>query len=116
MKYSLIFLSAFFLSGCANMEELRSKNPDLHFSSHKSVQAVSACILSNWQSSVFRYGNVFIQDGVHNEGGKTIYSESQSEMVDVLNSGEMTRVNFYHQSGLFTYRVNERVDGINKCL
>lgn len=116
MKYRLIFLSVLFVSGCANMEELRNKNPDLHFSSQKSVQDVSACILSNWQSSVFRYGNVFIQDGVHHEGGKTIYSESQSEMVDVLNEGEMRRINFYHQSGLFAYRVNERVDGIKKCL
>jgi hypothetical protein len=78
------------------------------------VNEVSNCILVDWQVKIFCYGNVFIQDNLNN--GKAVYSETQSEMADAFTDNGITRINLYHQSALFFYRVNDRIDSIKKCL
>lgn len=116
MKKLLVSIAIITLSGCVNMQELREKKPDYTTSSTKSTDVVSNCILNEWQKNVFRYGNIFIQDYVSLKNGKSIYSESQSEIVDVYTDNNVTHINFYHQSALFGYRVDERLNGIKRCL
>lgn len=116
MKILIGLIAIFTLSGCVNMQDLRNKKPDITYATNKSVNEVSSCILADWQVKVFRYGNVFVQDNINLNNGKTVYSETQSEMADVFTDNDMTRINFYHQSALFFYRVNDRIDSIKRCL
>lgn len=116
MKMLIGFILVLSLTACVSLQDLRNGKPDLTVSSDKPVNIVSNCILNNWQESTFRYGNVFIQDNINFADGKTIYSESQSEMSDVYTVNGQTKVDFYHQKALFFYRVNERITSIKKCL
>jgi basic membrane lipoprotein Med (substrate-binding protein (PBP1-ABC) superfamily) len=116
MKKLLVSMAVITLFGCVNMQELRDKKPDFTISSTKPTDVVSNCILNEWQKNVFSYGNVFIQDYISLKDGKTIYSESQSEIADVYSDNGVTHINFYHQKALFSYRVDGRINGIKRCL
>lgn len=101
------------LSGCSSMQDLREAAPNNEFTSNKSIDDVSNCIMNSWQMQSQRYGSVFIQQyGT----GKTVYTQSQLEMVDVTRPSNVTNIKFYHQGGLLGYRVNSRLESIKQCL
>ncbi len=116
MKKPVTFIALFLLVGCVNMQDLRKNEPAVTYTSNKSVANIANCILYGWQQKSIRYGNVFIQDNINLDSGKTVYSETQSEMADVFTKNGITQINFYHQRALFFYRVDDRMDSIKKCL
>lgn len=113
MKKLLIASCLVALTGCSSMAELRSKPPAQEFKSNKSAVNVAQCILMGWQNKSQTYGSVFIQDM---DKGKTVYTASQLEVADVTEVNGDTTVKFYHQGGLFSYRLNGRIEVINNCL
>lgn len=112
LKKSLLMLVVL-MSGCSSMQELRKEQASNSYQSNKPIDAVAECILSGWQEQSQKYGSVFIQPY---EGGKTVFTQSQLEIVDLKSVGELTKIEFRHQGGLFAYRVNSRTKVIERCI
>lgn len=113
MRNILLILSSIFLSSCSSMSDMRAGAPAAEFISSKDADGIANCILSGWQEKSQTYGPVFIQDF---EKGKSVYSQSQLELADIKKTGEATTILFYHQGGLFGYRVNSRLGVVKKCI
>lgn len=113
MKKIIVILAVVGMVGCSSMAELRSGKPEATFYSNKNIDEVSECILSGWQENSVRYGDVFIQPY---KGGKTVYTPNSTEVSDVVNVDGKTQISFYHQSGIFSYRINSRLDAIKRCI
>ncbi|EIJ9085344.1 hypothetical protein I9Y19_005480 [Citrobacter freundii] len=112
MKKAVIW-TLLLLSGCSSMQDLRSEAPSNSYKSSKQVDIIANCILTGWQQQSQKYGSVFIQPY---ENGKTVYTQSQLEMADINRDGELTTIEFRHQGGLFSYRLNSRTGVIEQCL
>lgn len=48
--------------------------------------------------------------------GFSVFTPNQTEVADVHNIDNGSTVNFFVQTGLFDWRINQRVDGIKKCI
>lgn len=112
-RYLLLLGCGVALSGCTTMSDLRNSPPANQYSSTKDVGSLSECILYGWQENSNRYGDVFLQPF---NGGKTVFSQGSQEVADVTNSKNGSMVLFYHQSGLFKYRLDAREKSIKQCL
>lgn len=112
MKKALL-ITALVISGCSSMSDMRNSPPASSFTSSKDAKSVSECILFGWQEKSSRYGDVFIQP---NKNGYTVYSPSNIEIVDVLNVSGETKVEYRHQGGVFSYRIDDRVNKIKSCI
>lgn len=113
MKKSLLALSLLIMAGCSSMQDLRKEPASNTFQSKKQIDAVAECILAGWQEESQKYGSVFIQPY---NGGKTVFTQSQLEMVDLISDGVITKIEFRHQGGLFAYRINSRIKVIERCI
>lgn len=113
MKKSLLALSLLIMAGCSSMQDLRKEPASNNFQSKKQIDAVAECILAGWQEESQKYGSVFIQPY---NGGKTVFTQSQLEMVDLISDGVITKIEFRHQGGLFAYRINSRIKVIERCI
>ncbi|XBS71162.1 hypothetical protein ABK905_09445 [Acerihabitans sp. KWT182] len=113
MKKITLAVVVLSLVGCSSMSELRSQPPVKSFTSNHPINALSECILFGWQENSVRYGDVYIQPS---KNGKTVYSQANIEMADIISNGNGSTVNFYHQSGLFKYRIDSRILAIEKCV
>ena len=113
MKKTLLTLSLIIMAGCSSMQDLRKEPASNNFQSKKQIDAVAECILSGWQEESQKYGSVFIQPY---DGGKTVFTQSQLEMVDLISDGGITKIEFRHQGGLFAYRINSRIKVIERCI
>ncbi|OCA55132.1 hypothetical protein [Photorhabdus namnaonensis] len=113
-KKNILILCTFILAGCSSIQDMRSRSPDQVYASTKQqTKDVAECILFGWQENSPRYGGVFIQPYGN---GYTVYSNSQIEVVDVVDENDGVKVNFYHQGGLFSYRINDRIQKIKSCI
>ncbi|MEL5591557.1 MULTISPECIES: hypothetical protein [Serratia] len=112
MKKALL-ITALFISGCSSMSEMRNSPPAESFVSNKDAKSVSECILFGWQENSSRYGDVFIQPY---RNGFTVYSPSNIELVDVFDFNGNTDIEYRHQSGIFSYRIDDRVSKIKNCI
>lgn len=112
-RFLPLLVCAVTLSGCSTMSDLRNSPPSEQYSSSKDVSSLSECILFGWQENSNRYGDVFLQPF---SGGKTVLSQGSQEFADVTSSGKGSSVLFYHQSGLFKYRIDAREEAIKKCI
>ncbi|HDW1096616.1 hypothetical protein L8O24_18275 [Enterobacter kobei] len=95
---ALAFLLVIGLSGCKNLTDLRSKEPDLTLASSKSVESVAECLLFGWQSQKLLDGstiNTFIQPY---PGGKTVYTENYTAAADIVKYDAGTQVRLYLRS------------------
>ncbi|HAS1733764.1 TPA: hypothetical protein I4G13_000474 [Enterobacter cloacae] len=113
MKKTLLALSLLIMAGCSSMQDLRKEPASNTFQSKKQIDAVAECILAGWQEESQKYGSVFIQPY---DGGKTVFTQSQLEMVDLKSDGGITKIEFRHQGGLFAYRINSRIKVIERCI
>lgn len=113
MKKAFLALSLLIMAGCSSMQDLRNEPASNTFQSRKKIDAVSECILVGWQEESQKYGSVFIQPY---DGGKTVFTQSQLEMVDLISEGGITKIEFRHQGGLFAYRINSRIKVIEHCI
>ncbi|HAT7505705.1 TPA: hypothetical protein JAV72_003432 [Citrobacter braakii] len=113
MKKILLAFSLLIIAGCSSMQDLRKEPASNSYQSKKKIDPVAECILVGWQEESQKYGGVFIQPF---EGGKTVFTQSQLEMVDLISDGGITKVEFRHQGGLFAYRINNRIKVIERCL
>lgn len=113
MKKKLVFISFLILAGCSSMQDLRKEPASNTFQSKKQIDAVAECILGGWQEESQKYGGVFIQPY---GGGKTVFTQSQLEMVDFTSDGAITNLEFRHQGGLFGYRIKSRIKVIERCI
>ncbi|HHK9512101.1 TPA: hypothetical protein ACWLW2_003885 [Morganella morganii] len=113
MKKIITLLFIFIGTGCAGMAELRQRPADNKFQSDKSTQEVANCILYGWQEKSQTYGSVFIQPA---KDGWSVYSAGQLELVDVTSTGDKTNISFYHQGGMFKYRIDNRINSITSCI
>jgi hypothetical protein len=113
MKKIIVALAMLALVGCKSMADLRASTPNNTFRSNHDVNTLSLCILNGWQNNSVRYGEVFIQP-LNN--GKTVYSQGEQELVDIFANSNETTVKFYHQSGLFEYRVDSRINVLKSCI
>lgn len=113
MRNTILIPLSLFLSSCSSMSEMRAGAPAAEFHSDKDVNEISNCILRGWQEKSQTYGSVFLQDL---EEGKSVYSQSQLELADIKQSNDAVSILFYHQGGLFSYRINNRLDVIKKCI
>lgn len=89
------------LAGCASsMEERRADGPKERFSSIKTVEVVSRCVLFSWQSYTW-YGspvNALIQPNQF--GGSTVSAAQSDFFVDVIPKGRKTEVNYYGRGAI----------------
>lgn len=89
------------LSGCAStLEEHRADGPKVIFSSAKTVDAVSQCILFSWQSYTW-YGSplsVLLQPNQY--GGNTVLTGQNDFFVDVIPKDSKTQVNYYGRGAI----------------
>ncbi|AXG42256.1 hypothetical protein GPY51_06055 [Photorhabdus laumondii subsp. laumondii] len=108
-----ILIPLLILVGCSSIQDMRNREPNQVSVSTKQAKNVAECILFGWQENSPRYGGVFIQPYGN---GYTVYSNSQLEVADVINDNNIVKVNFYHQSGLFSYRINTRIEKIENCI
>lgn len=113
MKNLLLAFSLLIMTGCSSMQDLRKEPPSNSYQSKNKVDVVAECILGGWQEQSQKYGSVFIQPY---DGGKTVFTQSQLEIVDLKSQGEITRIDFRHQGGLFAYRINSRTKVIERCI
>lgn len=113
MKKALVAFSLLIIAGCSSMQDLRKEPASNSYQSKKQIDAVSECILGGWQEESQKYGSVFIQPY---NGGKTVFTQSQLEMVDLISDGRITKIEFRHQGGLFAYRINSRIKVIERCI
>ncbi len=113
MKKTLFCLSLLIIAGCSGMHELRKEPASNSYQSKKKINAVADCILAGWQEESQKYGSVYIQPY---DGGKTVFTQSQLEMVDLISGGGITKIEFRHQGGLFDYRINSRIKVIERCI
>ncbi|MBD2800742.1 membrane lipoprotein lipid attachment site-containing protein [Xenorhabdus sp. M] len=113
MKKIIFTLCLLAMTGCSSIQDMRNRNPNQTFVSNKSVKNIAECILFEWQENTPRYGSVFIQPY---SDGYTVYSESQLEVADIINENNRAKINFYHQGGLFDYRIDNRVKKIKLCI
>ncbi|WP_458043334.1 hypothetical protein [Phytobacter sp. AG2a] len=98
IEWALVFLLIFGVSGCKNLTDLRSKDPDLTLSSSKSTQVVSECLLFGWQSKKLLDGstiNTFMQPY---PGGNTVYTENYTAAADVVKYDGGTQIRLYLRS------------------
>ena len=97
------------LAGCANsLEEHRAEGPTDSFTTAKSVDEVSRCMLFSWQEYKW-YGQpiqALIQPNQH--GGNTVLMAQTQLFVDILPSDGKTRVNYY-SSGAIGKELRPRV-------
>lgn len=112
LKKSLMILVVL-MSGCSSLQDLRKEQASNSYQSKKQIDTVAECILSGWQEQSQKYGSVFIQPY---EGGKTVFTQSQLEVVDMKHVGDINKIEFRHQGGLFSYRVNSRTKVIERCI
>lgn len=101
------------LSGCSSMQDLRKEPASNSYQSKKQIDVVAECILNGWQEQSQQYGGVFIQPY---DGGKTVFTQSQLEIADLKPIGEVIKIEFRHQGGLFSYRINSRTKVIERCI
>ena len=113
MKKALVAFSLLVIAGCSSMQALRKEPASNSYQSEKQIDAVAECILGGWQEESQKYGSVFIQPYA---GGKTVFTQSQLEMVDLISDGRITKIEFRHQGGLFAYRINSRIKVIERCI
>lgn len=113
MKKALLVFSLLIVAGCSSMQDLRKESAANSYQSKKQIDALAECILVGWQEESPKYGSVFIQPY---DGGKTVFTQSQLEMVDLIPKGEFTKIEFRHQGGLFSYRINSRIKVIERCI
>lgn len=95
---AVAFLFVIGLSGCKNLTDLRSKEPDLTLASSKSVDSVAECLLFGWQSQKLLDGstiNTFLQPY---PGGKTVYTENYTAAADIVKYDTGTQVRLYLRS------------------
>ncbi|WP_261111004.1 hypothetical protein [Serratia entomophila] len=112
MKKALL-IAALLISGCSSMSDMRNSPPASSFTSSKDAKSVSECILFGWQEKSSRYGDVFIQPY---SNGYTVFSPSNIEIADILNLSGKTKIEYRHQSGVFSYRRDDRVNKIKGCI
>ena len=112
LKKLLLMLVAL-MSGCSSMQDLREEKAFNSYQSKKKIDTVAECILIGWQEKSQQYGSVFIQPY---QDGKTVFTQSQLEIVDLKSVGDITNIEFRHQGGLFAYRVNSRTKVIKRCI
>ncbi|EFN4619224.1 hypothetical protein JKL13_000186 [Escherichia coli] len=113
MKKTLLAFSLLIMAGCSSMQDLRKEPASNSYQSKKQIDPVAECILVGWQEESQKYGSVFIQPF---DGGKTVFTQSQLEMVDLISDGGITKIEFRHQGGLFAYRINSRIKVIERCI
>lgn len=102
------------LAGCSSMAELRQSEPIAKYYSESPPQAVTECILFAWQGQKFggQQWDAFMQPF---QGGYTVFTPGQLEVVDVITSGHGSEVKFYAQGGMMQWRINKRTDAISVC-
>jgi hypothetical protein len=96
MRTLLLVLGLGLLAGCSvSPEERRAEGPTDSYSTDKTVDAVSSCILFSWQEYKW-YGQpmqALIQPNQH--GGKTVLMAQTQLFVDILPADGKTRVSYY---------------------
>ncbi|HAT7517032.1 TPA: hypothetical protein JAV82_004885 [Kluyvera ascorbata] len=100
MRFSrtVVLLLVIGVSGCKNLTDLRSKDPDLTLTSSKPPQEVAECLLFGWQSQKLLDGstiNTFIQPY---PGGKTVYTENYTAAADIVKYDAGSQVRLYLRS------------------
>ena len=111
MKKMLLALTMFGLVGCHTMADLRAQKPEASFTSNKTVDEISQCVLFGWQEMTTRYGDVTIQPY---HSGKTVMV-GIIEFADITNNGKISEVKYYYQTDLFQSRIDSRLDVIKRC-
>ena len=94
----VLFSLVAMLAGCAStLEERRADGPQVSFSSTKTVDAVSRCILFSWQNYTWYAQpiNALIQPNQY--GGNTV--SSGEIFADVIPKSGKTQVNYYGMRG-----------------
>lgn len=117
MRILIGALAVALLAGCTSSpSELRGEGPKASFTSSKSVDEVSQCILFAWQNQTLAgaHYDAYLQPAPR--AGKTVITQGQIEMADISNTGKAARVDFYIQGGMMDWRKNRRIDALKQCL
>ncbi|WP_263226527.1 hypothetical protein [Pseudomonas alabamensis] len=116
MRIMVWVLGCALLTGCASMNEKRADGPAKSFTSYKSVEDVSECVLFAWQNQSLMGAHYGASIQPLAGGGKTVISAGEIEFADFRSSNSSTEVNLYFQSGLMDWRKNKRIESVNSCL
>ncbi|CNC67656.1 hypothetical protein B7R74_02425 [Yersinia pseudotuberculosis] len=116
MKQIIISLVVLVLAGCSSISEMRERGPHLEFKSKKEAQVLATCITMEWQKFRVVGGGATDVSMSLLPNGFSVFTPNQTEVADVHNIDNGSTVNFFVQTGLFDWRINQRVDGIKKCI
>lgn len=96
MRFLIWALVVVLLAGCAiPLEERRADGPRVTFSSAKTVDSVSRCVLFNWQNYTWFGGSINALIQPNQYGGNTVSGTQGDFFVDVIPKGSTTQVNYY---------------------
>ncbi|WP_199885003.1 hypothetical protein [Pseudomonas bohemica] len=92
MRAMVVALATVVLTGCAgpSMQEMRERGAAHVFTSSKSEDLLSKCILFAWQDG---HAIANVQPG--RTGGTTVYSGGNEYFVDLKADGKRTSVEYY---------------------
>lgn len=116
MKQIIISLVVLVLAGCSSISEMRERGPHSEFKSKKEAQVFATCITMEWQKFKVVGGGATDVSMSLLPNGFSVFTPNQTEVADVHNIDNGSTVNFFVQTGLFDWRINQRVDGIKKCI
>ncbi len=116
MKNIIIGLVVVVLTACSSISEMRERGPHSEFKSKKDAQNLATCITMEWQKFKVVGGGATDVSMSLLPNGFSVFTPNQTEVADVENIDNGSTVKFFVQAGLFDWRINQRVDGIKKCI
>lgn len=116
MRIVMTAVAVALLAGCASMNEKRADGPAASFSSTKSVEKLSECVLFAWQNQSLAGVNYDVSLQPFRDNGKTVISAGQAEFGDFTPLPTGSKVDLYFMTGIFDWRKDRRIEAIKGCL
>lgn len=97
MRIFVGLMAALLLAGCStpSMDELRQAGPVKSYSSAKSEDAVSRCVLFAWKDTGIKGGGVDSNIQPGRSSGSTVYFGNSEIFADITSAGSGSHISYY---------------------